>query len=292
MDETNSKPNLPVGKYSGIALICLLLGLLLFGFGLTTREPLKWVAAYAIVFGLLVLAKRTRLVRNMLAMLGLSICVCGCLLWLAVVSPNESDSRTQSLGNLKGISQGMLSYDLVRRKLPTIGTDENGVSPNLSWRVHILPFMEKRTLYEKFHLDEPWDSPHNKSLISQMPYDYKLPGGSLAPGKTVYLAVTGSGAAFQNGEKNISLRDFSDELSNTLTIIEADADQAVIWTKPADWQFDPSNPKRGLGNLHPGCFLAAFADGHVRSISINIDDETLKALITRDGGEQISPGDL
>ncbi len=46
--------------------------------------------------------------------------------------------------------------------------DENG-KPHLSWRVHILPFMDERELFEQFHLNESWDSPHNSALISQLP---------------------------------------------------------------------------------------------------------------------------
>ena len=39
----------------------------------------------------------------------------------------------------------------------------------LSWRVLLLPYLEEKTLYEQFHLDEPWDSPNNKKLIERMP---------------------------------------------------------------------------------------------------------------------------
>ena len=39
----------------------------------------------------------------------------------------------------------------------------------------ILPFLEQQALYSKFKLDEPWDSPHNKALISEMPPTYLCP---------------------------------------------------------------------------------------------------------------------
>ena len=31
------------------------------------------------------------------------------------------------------------------------------------------PYIEQQALYNQFHLDEPWDSEHNKSLIAKMP---------------------------------------------------------------------------------------------------------------------------
>ena len=40
----------------------------------------------------------------------------------------------------------------------------------LSWRVEVLKYWgtEELSLYKKFHLDEPWDSPHNKPLIAEI----------------------------------------------------------------------------------------------------------------------------
>ena len=46
--------------------------------------------------------------------------------------------------------------------------DKNG-KPLLSWRVMVLPYIEQDALYKQFHLDEPWDSDHNKKLLEKMP---------------------------------------------------------------------------------------------------------------------------
>lgn len=52
----------------------------------------------------------------------------------------------------------------------------------LSWRVAVLPYLEQFALYQRFHLDEAWDSPYNASLIKEMPSVYApvLPGKSPA----------------------------------------------------------------------------------------------------------------
>ena len=42
----------------------------------------------------------------------------------------------------------------------------------LTWRVAILPDLGQKALYDKFHLDEPWDSEHNLTLLDQMPDVY------------------------------------------------------------------------------------------------------------------------
>ena len=55
--------------------------------------------------------------------------------------------------------------------------DKQG-KPLLSWRVHILPYLEENPLYQQFHLDEPWDSEHNRKLIPMMPAFYRNPSGT------------------------------------------------------------------------------------------------------------------
>jgi hypothetical protein len=162
------------------------------------------------------------------------------------------------------------------------------VKSQLSWRVHILPYLsdEGEKLYQQFHLDEPWDSGHNRALIAQMPKRYESPCVDGIPeGKTCYLAVTGPGTAFEDGSVGPTYKDFVDGTSKTIIVVEADPDQAVIWTKPDDWEFDPSNPSRGLGNMRSRGFMAGFPDGHVRFVDHNVDVDAIKASMTRAGHE-------
>jgi len=62
------------------------------------------------------------------------------------------------------------------------------------------------------------------------------------------------------------------------------------WTKPEDLPFVPEKPLKVLGNVSPTGFLAAFFDGSVRRLKV--DNKTLKALITPDGGEVIDQSKL
>src|SRR5262249_57243764 len=76
-------------------------------------------------------------------------------------------------------------------------------TPLYSWRVLILPYIEEQDLYKQFHLDEPWDSPHNLTLLERMPSTYKAPGrkaGLMPPGHTVCHVFVGKGAAFEGCE--------------------------------------------------------------------------------------------
>ena len=88
--------------------------------------------------------------------------------------------------------------------------------------------------------------------------------------------------------EGVGIRTVTDGTSNTIMLVEADADRAVEWTRPADWAYDPNLPSAGLGNLRPGVWLAGFGDGSVRFIASAVDKEVLKGLFTRAGGETIN----
>jgi prepilin-type processing-associated H-X9-DG protein len=103
------------------------------------------------------------------------------------------------------------------------------------------------------------------------------------------MLFTGKGAAFDGGKK-IRMVDITDGASATILCVEAGADKAVPWTKPEDLPFDAEKPLAALGKVSPTGFIAAFFDGHV--MQLKVGDETLKALITPDGGEVIDKAKL
>ena len=109
------------------------------------------------------------------------------LLLPAVQTAREASRRMESLNNLKEIGLANFTFESTHNRLAaSYNTDKNG-RPLLSWRVHMLPYMEYGNLYDRFRLDEPWDSPHNQALIPLMPDVYRSPF-SLAPeGQTTYL---------------------------------------------------------------------------------------------------------
>ena len=154
----------------------------------------------------------------------------------------------------------------------------------------ILPFIEQAELYNQFNLDEPWDSPHNKTLIDKMPAIYACPStpGSPNSGMTHYQVFAGPGSIFE--EEKPRIRDILDGTSNTLLTVEAK--EAVVWTQPDDVEFEEGqNPQSACGSAHPGGFNAGFADGSVRFLKDTINAEVFKALVTRNGGEVISRTD-
>lgn len=217
------------------------------------------------------------------------------LLLPAVQAAREAARRNDSLARLRDFSIGLQNYHDTQGKFPAHASYSDDGKPLLSWRVHLLPYIEEAALYRQFHLDEPWDSEHNQKLIAQMPDIYQSAKSPLqqTDGKTLYMAPIGENYVMDGTENSVGLRQLTDGTSKTIVLVEADPGKAVIWTKPDDLKVDPDNPVAGLGSLYAGgIFQAAFADGHARGISKDINPETLKALFTRNGREVIGAEDF
>ena len=161
--------------------------------------------------------------------------------------------------------------------------------PLLSWRILLLPYLEHQKLLDEFHLDEPWDSPHNLTLLPKMPRIFEHFHGRTTPQPytTYYRVFVGPGAAF-DGSLGVSLKGFADGTSNTLLIVEAA--EAVPWTKPDELPFLPDRPLPALGGHFPEVFVAALSDGSVRTVQRKLSDESLRAAITRSGGDNAALG--
>jgi hypothetical protein len=193
--------------------------------------------------------------------------------------------RAQQMNKLKEIALAMHIYHDVHKAFPPAATRDADGKPLLSWRVELLPYLEKPGLYDKFQRDEPWDGPHNIQLVNQMPEVF-LSAGRENDGKTSIMLFTGEGTAFA-GPKGPRLADIVEGSSNTILCVEAGADKAVPWTKPEDLPFDPNDPISALGAIPGDGFRAAFFDVSCTQFERSIAPETLRAMITPDGGEPV-----
>jgi prepilin-type processing-associated H-X9-DG protein len=232
-----------------------------------------------------------------MAITGIVLGVIGCLFTAALLLPaasscGEAMRRAACVNNLKQIGLALQYYHEANGSLPPAASTDRDGRTRLSWRVAILPYFDVSTLYLKFHLDEPWDSPHNLTLLEQMPYvPYGCPSDSTRkPGMTGYQVVVGPATAFTPDFKPLTFQDFTDGLSGTVLIGESR--HVVPWTKPEDLPFDTALPPDGLGShhgYHNNGFNAVFADGSVRFLKRSIAPSVLRALLTRSGNEGVSP---
>lgn len=175
----------------------------------------------------------------------------------------------------------------------------------LSWRVLLLPYLEggdEKSLYARFHLDEPWDSPHNQQLLAEMPKVYRRPlpnSKSVDRDLTIYQVFTGPGTVFE-GPEALTLSAISQADGTSMTLLVVEAGDPVPWTKPQDLVYVPGQPLPPLGGLFRGefrpfssehrnsVFSAVFVDGHVQRLPLPTGDDTnLRGMITWNGGEPL-----
>jgi prepilin-type processing-associated H-X9-DG protein len=213
------------------------------------------------------------------------------LLLPAVQAAREAARRAQCINNLKQIGLAIQLYQAADGCFPMAAVPDRFGKPFASWRVAILPYLGHRALYNGYNFSLRWDSPHNSTSINQMPSVYMCPSGSGAdpPGTTRYRVFVGKDALFERNQIT-SVQNVTDGTANTLMVVESK--QAVPWAKPDDelnFSQGISYQLSGMGSAHPGGSSALFADGSVRFIRDSIRANVFSALVTRCGGEVISP---
>jgi hypothetical protein len=309
-------------RTSALAVTSLVLGILSFCFTALTGLP----AIVLAVIALIVIGGSGGRVRGTgLAVGGLITGLLGSLLLLGLIPGvarvKQAQARIVSTNNLKQLALGMHNFNDTNGQLPPAVVYDRDGKPLYSWRVLLLPYVEEDALYREFHLDEPWDSPHNKALLPRMPKVYARPGEwpPKEPYATYYQVFDGTGAAFDS-DKSKGLKPFNpggvapfgmpgpggfgppagpslmqganvsripatfqDGTSNTIMI--AEAGDPVPWSAPGDLHFDPNGPLPKLGGLFNGEFNVAMGDASVRYITKKTSERTLRAAITASGGE-------
>jgi prepilin-type processing-associated H-X9-DG protein len=107
---------------------------------------------------------------------------------------------------------------------------------------------------------------------------------------TAYEVVAGPNTIFPDGEgrrSSVQLSEITDGTSNTILVGEAA--RPVRWTEPDDIPIDTTEQNFGFSSFHPGGWNSLMADGSVRFLKNSIAAATLKALLSRNGGEVIAP---
>ncbi|MCU0961554.1 MAG: DUF1559 domain-containing protein [Pirellulaceae bacterium] len=205
----------------------------------------------------------------------------------APLTPVERRQRT--LDNLTRLAAAMQAYAEKNRRLFFPAITEAGARPLLSWRVELLPYLGYQQLYDQFHLDEPWDSPHNKQFLPAIPEVYQSP--ERFDEKTNYVIPLAQFTPYGR-RHGFSLQDYEDGAANTVILLEADDTAAVNWTEPADLKLDLSNFSGSVGNLREDGFFVVWGDYTISRIASDCPPASLKAMFTYDGGEKFSSFDV
>jgi hypothetical protein len=182
---------------------------------------------------------------------------------VALVKKDASDRlMRQSKTNMRKLVNAMHAFHEVHGKFPTSG--------NLSWRVHLLPFMDELGLYKEFKLSEPWDSPHNIKLLPRMPRILAAPGiKPKEPYTTHYQLITGPETVL----------DVKAKLRNIDGIVMVEASDPSPWTKPTDLVYDANKPLPKMGGVFQEGFHAVDIRGEVTFWPRPLNEANFRARI-------------
>ncbi len=226
----------------------------------------------------------------------LGVCVVGgilaALLIPAVGSARDAAQRMSCMNNLKQISLAMHNYHDVYRCFPAAYIEDENGKPMHSWRVALLPFLDRPDLYDRYNFNEPWNSPANMALAAEMPDVFRCPKGApLGSPMTNYVVVIGDKTMF-GPNRWCKMSDIRDGTSNTLMVVETTS--PVHWMEPAnDLRFDRMSRQinsgpQSISSNHRMTANVAAADGSVHALSNDLPPEVLESLLNIADGRVVS----
>ncbi|MDR2754207.1 MAG: DUF1559 domain-containing protein [Planctomycetaceae bacterium] len=169
--------------------------------------------------------------------------------------------QQQRIEQMLMLGQIFMAYYKKNDKFPADIRSTDGV-PLLSWRVAVLPMLGLEELYNKFKLDESWDSPTNKPLLETMPLIFRPLADNIKPPKTIVRFFDSEGTPFANS--NLKPEELKNPQS-TLMFVSTHPNKAVEWTKPESLVFEADKLEEIVGSK---LFGLTFTGQVVRDIPI------------------------
>ncbi|OYW15708.1 MAG: hypothetical protein B7Z55_14820 [Planctomycetales bacterium 12-60-4] len=167
------------------------------------------------------------------------------------------------------------------------------------WMTHLLPYIDNSAVYNRIHLDLPYDDPANRPALGTPIETYFSADGDRRLIANVFAAshyagVGGTVVTTRGEELGAGIFDLGrayregdlvDGLANTWIVGEIPGGYPP-WGDPENWRSVKKGINRdpeGFGNVAGTGAMCLFADGSVRFLSNKTDVDLLRRLSTRDG---------
>ena len=201
-------------------------------------------------------------------------------------SARPAARRAQCTNNLKQIAIALQSYESAYHALPPAYTVDASGQRLHSWRTLILPYLEQKPLYDTIDLSKAWDDPANAEASKASVPAYRCPSADGPPNHTAYLAIVASNGALLPAKPR-ALSEITDNHGETLLVIEVDFPHAVPWMAPTDADETLLLSLGAKSQLaHPAGMNAAFVDGHVHFLQVDVPAAQRRALISIAGNDK------
>ncbi len=200
--------------------------------------------------------------------------------------------------NVKQIGLAMMNYHAAYDVYP---------SPNYgghSWRLRSLGFLMASSMHSAYDYDLTWNSDLNYLLDSRplptksdelviygMPGSYACPTDVDSTHETAYLMFVGESAFGKPGGFR-KAEEIADDLETTISVAETRS-RNIHWLEPLDFDAtkmsfvvnDSVTPS--ISSDHPRGPAVLFCDGSVYRLAPRTDPQTVKAMVTINGGEEL-----
>lgn len=199
-------------------------------------------------------------------------------------------TRQVAAANLARIAQALASYADRHGRFPPAEVFSPEGQPLYSWRVLILPELGEAGLYQRFRLDEAWDSENNLTLIDQMPPLFASPAdpNAIQANQSNYYVISGSDCVVVPSGLGRAASELVDPLDETLLVVESAAAGSSYWTQAGGLPLRSLRmgiqPGKSLGGVHPGGALGACVDGTVVWLDANTPARSLRTMAIPDDG--------
>jgi hypothetical protein len=208
----------------------------------------------------------------------------GMLSGMLFAAPN-GDALEQDRERQRRVLRAMRAYyDANGHLPPPVVYDAESGQPR-SWRVELLPFLGEQDLFAQYRRDEPWDSPHNRSLIDRIPDVYRSSFDTANPPGLALAALVHPDGVF-SPEGEVRGADIADGGARTAAL--ATVRLPIPWIRPQDIDAMATEALSDLAWTDAGV-LTGFADGRVHLLR-NVGPGLLRQLVERD--DALPVGDI